>query len=104
MYQSHAAVYGPSKSSNLPSTEGGFSPTASMAGSGEKLGTNPRISQPSCGGLCREHFSREQWLCPSLLMMARKVSICGPREIHMVLDHTWTERGKCVKCWSGFPL
>jgi hypothetical protein len=30
--------------------------TASMAGSGEKLGTNPQIDQPSCYGLCREPF------------------------------------------------
>jgi hypothetical protein len=49
-------VYGPSKSSSLPSTEGDFTSIASMAGSGEKLGTNPRISQPSCCGLCREPF------------------------------------------------
>jgi hypothetical protein len=34
----------------------------------------------------------------------RRVAICGPREIHMVLDHTWTERGKRVTCLSGFPL
>jgi hypothetical protein len=41
MYRSHAGVYGPSKPSSLPSTEGGFTPTASMTGSGEKLCTNP---------------------------------------------------------------
>jgi hypothetical protein len=22
----------------------------------------------------------------------------------MVIDHTWTERGKRVACWLGFPL
>jgi hypothetical protein len=22
----------------------------------------------------------------------------------MVVDHTWTERGKRVACWLGFPL
>jgi hypothetical protein len=22
----------------------------------------------------------------------------------MVIDHTWTERGKCVACGSDFPL
>jgi hypothetical protein len=22
----------------------------------------------------------------------------------MVDGHTWIERGKCVACWSGFPL
>jgi hypothetical protein len=34
----------------------GFAPTASLVGSGEKLGTDPRIGQPACGGLCREPF------------------------------------------------
>jgi hypothetical protein len=40
----------------MPSTEGGFTPTASMVGSGEKLGTDPQIGQPACCGLCREPF------------------------------------------------
>jgi hypothetical protein len=31
-------------------------PPASLAGSGEKLGTDPRIGQPTCYGLCREPF------------------------------------------------
>jgi hypothetical protein len=31
-------------------------PPASLASSGEKLGTNPRIGQPVCCGLCREPF------------------------------------------------
>jgi hypothetical protein len=30
--------------------------TASLVGSGEKLGTDPRIGQPACWGLCREPF------------------------------------------------
>jgi hypothetical protein len=25
-------------------------------------------------------------------------------EIRVVEVHTWTERGKRVVCWSGFPL
>jgi hypothetical protein len=37
-------------------------------------------------------------------MTVWKVAMCRPREIHMALDHTWTERGKRVVCWSGFPL
>jgi hypothetical protein len=49
-------VYGPSKPSSLTSTEGAFTPTASLAGSGEKLGTDPWISQPSCCALCQEPF------------------------------------------------
>jgi hypothetical protein len=35
---------------------------------------------------------------------ARMVAICGPLEIHMVLNHTRTERGKRVACWSSFFL
>jgi hypothetical protein len=55
-YRSHVGVYGPSEPSNLPSIERGFTPTASMAGSGEKLSTNPHIGRSSCCGLCREPF------------------------------------------------
>jgi hypothetical protein len=33
-----------------------FAPTASLVGLGEKLGTDPRIGQPSHCGLCREPF------------------------------------------------
>jgi hypothetical protein len=40
----------------------------------------------------------------SIVNDVRRVAICGPREIHMILDHTRTERGKRVTCWSGFPL
>jgi hypothetical protein len=32
----------------------GFAPTASMIGSGGKLGTDPWIDQSACCGLCRE--------------------------------------------------
>jgi hypothetical protein len=31
-------------------------PTASLPGSGEKLGIDPQIGQPTCWGLCREPF------------------------------------------------
>jgi hypothetical protein len=48
--------YGPGKPSSLPSTEGGFTPTASMAILREKLGMDPRIGQPACCGLCQELF------------------------------------------------
>jgi hypothetical protein len=34
----------------------GFAPTASLVGSGEKLGTDPWIGQSSCCGLCWEPF------------------------------------------------
>jgi hypothetical protein len=56
MYRSHADVYGPSKRSSLSSTDGSFTPTASMAALGEKLSTDPRIGQSTCCGMCREPF------------------------------------------------
>jgi hypothetical protein len=33
-----------------------FAPTASLVGSGEKLGTDPQIGQAACCGLCQEPF------------------------------------------------
>jgi hypothetical protein len=49
-------VYRPSKLSSLSSTKGGFTPTVSMAGLGEKLGMDPWISQSSCYELCWKYF------------------------------------------------
>jgi hypothetical protein len=78
-------------------------PTASMVASGEKLGMDP-LSLSEAKDCVGSSSSREQLSCSNLLTVVRKVAICGPREIRMVLDHTRTERGKRVACWSGFPL
>jgi hypothetical protein len=51
-----ARCYGPGKPSSLSSIEDGFTPTASMASLGKKLGPNPQMGQLSCCGLCRESF------------------------------------------------
>jgi hypothetical protein len=48
--------YGPGKPNSLPSTEGGFTPTASMTVLGEKLGTDLWIGQVACCELGRESF------------------------------------------------
>jgi hypothetical protein len=42
--------------------------------------------------------SRVQWICSNLLTILWKIAICGPHEICIVLNHTWTERGKRVAC------
>jgi hypothetical protein len=55
-YRSHAGVYGPSKPSSCHQQMLGFAPTTSMVGSGEKLGTDPRIGQSACCELCWEPF------------------------------------------------
>jgi hypothetical protein len=47
MYRSHGGVYGPNKPSRSRQQMLGFAPTASMVGSGEKMGTDPRIDQPT---------------------------------------------------------
>jgi hypothetical protein len=52
-------VYGPSKPSSMPSIEGDFTPTTSMVGLEEKLGTDPQIGQSLCCGLGRELFFSE---------------------------------------------
>jgi hypothetical protein len=93
MYRSHTSVYGPSKPSSHRQQMLGFAPTASLVGSGEKLGTDPRNGQPACYWLCRSHFSREQWPYSTLLMTTWKVVICGPREI----VRSWTIYGLRIK-------
>jgi hypothetical protein len=50
--------YGPSKPSSMPSTEGGFTPTASMVVLREKLDMDLRIGQPVCCGVSGALFSR----------------------------------------------
>jgi hypothetical protein len=80
-----------------------FSP-ASLVGSGEKLGTDLRIGQPVCYGLCREPFFTGAVTLSSIVNDVQRVAICGPHEICMVLDHTRTESEKRVMCWSDFPL
>jgi hypothetical protein len=55
-YRLHVGDYEPSKPSILLVTRAWLFPTTSLVFVGEKLGTNPRISQPACCGLCRERF------------------------------------------------
>jgi hypothetical protein len=49
-------LYGPGKPSSWSPSEAWLTLPASLAGSGEKLGTDPRIGQPACCGSCREPF------------------------------------------------
>jgi hypothetical protein len=108
-YRSHDGVYGPSKLSirlsidvclspllhwlawerNWVRTHGLVSWCASLVGLGEKLDTEPWIGQSALSNVIGDPW---------------RVAMHWPREIHMVLDHTRTEHGKRVACWSGFPL
>jgi hypothetical protein len=55
-------------------------------------------------GLCRKPFFSGEVTLFSAVDDSRMVAICEPREIRMVLDHTWTESGKRVVYWSDFSL
>jgi hypothetical protein len=56
-----------------------------MAGSREKMDTDPRIDQPVRCGLCQEPFFREQCLYPSMLMTSQKVAMYEdcPQEVYV---------------------
>jgi hypothetical protein len=54
---------GVGKSSSLPSTEGGFTPTASLR---NWVWTRGSVSRRAIDCV-RSPLSREQWLCPSLI-------------------------------------
>jgi hypothetical protein len=72
--------------------------TASLVGSGEKLGIDPRIGQSAYCGLCREPFFLGAVTLSNAVDDSRRVAISGPCEIHMVLDHTRAKREKRVAC------
>jgi hypothetical protein len=55
-YRLYTGVYGLSKPSSHRQQMLGFAPTASMIGSGEKLGTDSWISQPACCGFYQGPF------------------------------------------------
>jgi hypothetical protein len=74
-----------------------------LAGSGEKLGTDPRIGQRRAMDCVRSPSSQEQWVC-SILSMTHE------RLLHTGTTHRKRTPGVCglvweayVACWSGFP-
>jgi hypothetical protein len=81
----------------------GFAPTASLAGLGEKLGTDPRIDQGLAMDYVGSHSSWEQWACSTLSMTCERL----PRTGTARRKHTPSVHGLAwevyVACWSGFP-
>jgi hypothetical protein len=73
MYRSHASVYGPTKPSSWSLTGAWLTSTASLVGSGEKLGTDPRVGQPACCGLCREPFLGSSGIHPNLSVSHKRL-------------------------------
>jgi hypothetical protein len=82
----------------------GFAPTASLAGSGEKLGTDPRIGQRRAVDCVGSHSSREQWACSTLSMTRKRLPRTGTthrKRTPGVRGLVWEAY---VACWSGFPM
>jgi hypothetical protein len=80
-------------------------PPTSLASSGEKLGMDPRISQPAYYGLCREpFFSREQWDLSKFVGVSRKVATYGDHCRKRTLGVHGLAWEAYVSYWSGFPL
>jgi hypothetical protein len=70
-----------------------FAPTASLVGSGEKLGTDLWFSQPTCCGLCQEPFFSGA---------VALLNYVGDWETLLYVDHvryvwSWTIRGSSVR-------
>jgi hypothetical protein len=104
MYRSYADVYGSSKTSSHRQQMLGFAPTSSMVGSGEKLGTDPRIDQSTCYGLCQEPFSRKQWPYSPLSMTREWLPRTGGCPQETYAGRTWTGVGSIRVMLIGFSL
>jgi hypothetical protein len=75
-------------------------PPASLAGSGEKLGMDPRIGQPTCCGLCREPFF--SGAVGSVQICRCLTNGCHVREAYA--GRRWTGVGSVHVLLVGFPL
>jgi hypothetical protein len=75
---------------------------ASLVGSGEKLGTDPRISQPACCGLCREPFFSGAMTLSNAVGVSRKVATYGDRPQEVYVGRMWTGVGSVRVVLVGF--
>jgi hypothetical protein len=96
--------YEPSEPSSRPSIVLGFAPTASLAGSGEKLGTDPRISQRHTVDYVGSPSSREQWAYSILSMTHERSPRTETARRKRTLDVLGLAWDAYMACWSGFPL
>jgi hypothetical protein len=76
--------------------------TTSLVESGRETGWASTIDQLMCWGCSREPCFSGVVTLSNSIGVSQKVTIRGLHDIYMVEGHTWTERGKCVACWSGF--
>jgi hypothetical protein len=76
--------------------------TASLVGSVEKLGADPRISQSSCCGLCREPFFLGAVTLSNSVDDAQKVATYGDCPQKAYAGRTWTGVGSVHGVLVGF--
>jgi hypothetical protein len=82
-----------------------FAPTTSLAGSGEKLGTDPRIGQQRAVDCVESPSSLEQWACSTLSMTRERLPRTGTAHRKRTPDVRGLAWEAYVTCWSGFfPL
>jgi hypothetical protein len=96
--------YGPGKPSSLLSIEALLMPTTFLVESRRETGWGPVDRSASMSGMeSGIPFSQELWDTSKFVGDSQKVAIHWPHEIRMVWDHTRTECGMRMTCWSSFP-
>jgi hypothetical protein len=81
----------------------GFAPTASLAGSGEKLGTEPWIGQRCTVDYVGSPSSREQCACSTLSITHERLPCMGIARRKRTPDGRGLVWEAYVAFWSGFP-
>jgi hypothetical protein len=97
--------YGPGKPSSWSPSGAWLTPLASLTGSGEKLGTNPR--DQSAGVLwivSGALFLRSSGICPNLLAVHERLPRTGTAHRKRTPDVRGLVWEAYVSYWSSFPL
>jgi hypothetical protein len=82
----------------------GLRAPTSLAGSGEKLGTDPRIGQPVCCGLCQEPFFSRAVTLSNGIDVSQKVATYGDRPQEAYAGRMWTGMGSVHVVLVRFSL
>jgi hypothetical protein len=81
-----------------------FAPTASLAGSGEKLGRDPLIGQRRAVDCVGSPSSRELWACSTRSMTRERLPRTGTARRKRTPGVRGLAWEAYVTCWSDFPL
>jgi hypothetical protein len=82
----------------------GFASTASLAGLGGKLGTDPRIGQRHAVDCVGSPSSQEQWACSTLSMTRERLPRTGTTHRKRTPGIRGLAWEAYVTCCSGFAL